>query len=617
MYTVAEVWDIQLPCSTIKLKPPEPIDKKIYAERIKTFSVKGYEVYAKIHEKLANLSTDVESPMLASLKKVLHRDQLIFKHRVEVVYTLLGSSEIYETEINDAMLMMQKELADSIELWGPRLNEATIQAKSIQKNEHVQQIDSLDETDVEINDFEFDLDADLATKADELPVGKKVDKKMIKRLISTLLPSSSDQNTLATPFSPHEHFCIPIGQFPVLVHDQDLSSIISYNLMSYDYKKSLENLILPQPSSSSNSPSLKRRNQSEGSIENDDKDAKDSSKKPNTAQQHIEIHVQDSTTQFTCKIYFAKEFDELRSRCLMQGCSSDTRSNDSSPTAKKIQVDEIRKSFARSLSQSEKWEARGGKSGSKFSKTSDNRFILKEMSKQDLGEFDKGGFAPKYFEYVNSCIQKDVPTLLAKIFGVYKVVIKKKESVVERAVLVIENLFCDRRIVNKYDLKGSERNRLVDPTGQIGETVLLDENLIKGKTKIILFIIQYLLFSIEASWTKPLYILSHSKAVLREAICRDASFLEKNCVMDYSLLVGIDENFLILGIIDYIRKFTIDKRIESYLKQVVDPRLPTIVNPSIYKNRFIEAMDRYFLAIPDRWEGLMQTQTWTLSLPII
>lgn len=75
--------------------------------------------------------------------------------------------------------------------------------------------------------------------------------------------------------------------------------------------------------------------------------------------------------------------------------------------------------------------------------------------------------------------------------------------------------------------------------------------------------------------------------------------------MDYSLLVGLHEKELIVGIIDYIRKFTIDKRIESYFKQVVDQsRLPTIVSPNVYKTRFIEAMDRYFLGVPDRWEGL-------------
>ena len=81
--------------------------------------------------------------------------------------------------------------------------------------------------------------------------------------------------------------------------------------------------------------------------------------------------------------------------------------------------------------------------------------------------------------------------------------------------------------------------------------------------------------------------------------------------MDYSLLVGLAENNnLIVGIIDYIRKFTLDKRIESYIKQVVDQsKLPTIVSPNVYKNRFIDAMDRYFLAVPDRWEDIMKTNT--------
>lgn len=47
----------------------------------------------------------------------------------------------------------------------------------------------------------------------------------------------------------------------------------------------------------------------------------------------------------------------------------------------------------------------------------------------------------------------------------------------------MENLFVNREISNKFDLKGSERNRLVDPTHQTsGETVFLDENLIQSKS---------------------------------------------------------------------------------------------------------------------------------------
>lgn len=46
----------------------------------------------------------------------------------------------------------------------------------------------------------------------------------------------------------------------------------------------------------------------------------------------------------------------------------------------------------------------------------------------------------------------------------------------------MENLFYDYDIDSKFDLKGSLRNRLVDPNNQNGEeTVLLDENLIQSK----------------------------------------------------------------------------------------------------------------------------------------
>lgn len=465
-YNPVDVWEIKLPSLTLQLKLSELIDAKTYAEKVKSFSVKGYEVYAKIHEKLANLSTEVESPMLASLKKVLNRNQLIFKHRVEVVYTLLSSCEIYATEINDAMLMMHKELADSIEMWGPRLSEAAVQLKNTQKHEASHQA-TFDDPDDELAEFESDLDSNSMTRStDDFQMDKKekIDKKTIKRLLSTLLPSSSEQNPLTSPFSPNEHYCLPTGQFPVLVHDKDLSSIIAYSLVSKEYKKSLEHLATAQLEA-------KGSNTSDTPVETEDSLGKDVTDKKKQANHHVEVQVQDSSTQFSCKIYFAKDFDDLRSHCLKQ-----KKNEESSP---KTLGDEIRKCFARSLSQSQKWEARGGKSGSKFSKTSDDQFILKEMTKQDVVEFEK--FAPNYFNYVNECIAKKNPTLLAKIFGVYRVVIKKKDSVLEKAVLVIENLFCDRKIVNKYDLKGSERNRLVDTaTGQTEETVLLDENLIKG-----------------------------------------------------------------------------------------------------------------------------------------
>lgn len=200
--------------------------------------------------------------------------------------------------------------------------------------------------------------------------------------------------------------------------------------------------------------------------------------------------LQDQTTHFSCKTFFAREFDTLRTNFIVrEGKTSATTSESDSEKNKKFSCkrnqsqpdleaktnfdrklsghcltpnsstkmdfkefpqqmqenDDIRYEFARSLSKSAKWEARGGKSGSNFCKTlgklvrdifyfnsyrfsasiSDDRFVLKEMSIRDVNIFEN--FAPNYFVYVNNCLQKSQPTLLAKIFGVFKITIKKKE----------------------------------------------------------------------------------------------------------------------------------------------------------------------------------------------
>ena len=76
-------------------------------------------------------------------------------------------------------------------------------------------------------------------------------------------------------------------------------------------------------------------------------------------------------------------------------------------------------------------------------------------------------------------------------------------------------------------------------------------------------------------------------------------------MMDYSLLVGIDseKNELTLGIIDYVRIFTWDKKLETILKSSGlmggANRTPTVISPKLYKNRFTEAMYKYFILVPD------------------
>ena len=54
---------------------------------------------------------------------------------------------------------------------------------------------------------------------------------------------------------------------------------------------------------------------------------------------------------------------------------------------------------------------------------------------------------------------------------------------------------------------------------------------------------------------------------------------------------------------DYVRTFTLDKRLEMYLKKTAGRVLPTIVWPELYRKRFCAAMEQYFTVVPDKWAG--------------
>lgn len=79
--------------------------------------------------------------------------------------------------------------------------------------------------------------------------------------------------------------------------------------------------------------------------------------------------------------------------------------------------------------------------------------------------------------------------------------------------------------------------------------------------------------------------------------------------MDYSLLVGVDKQRkeLVFGIIDYLRQYTWDKQLETWVKaSLVVPRnaSPTVISPKEYKKRFRKFMSRYFLTVPDGWNSV-------------
>ncbi|KHJ74726.1 1-phosphatidylinositol-4-phosphate 5-kinase, partial [Oesophagostomum dentatum] len=223
------------------------------------------------------------------------------------------------------------------------------------------------------------------------------------------------------------------------------------------------------------------------------------------AAEHLEVEFQDGQASYYVKAYYAARFRLLR----------------------KLLVTEGEEAFIRSLSQSTFWTPQGGKSGSFFYRTQDDRFVVKQMSRFEIQSFIE--FAPHYFDYVKTAVVENKLTTLCKVYGVFRVGYKSKTTQLKVDILVMEYLFIN--IIMAATAKTSS------------DLVLLDENLMKDL------------------WNKQLYIYPHAKAALNQAISNDSHFLSSQHVMDYSLLVGVDETNgeLILGIVDYMRTYTLDK----------------------------------------------------------
>ncbi|KAK3841577.1 MAG: hypothetical protein J3R72DRAFT_153557 [Linnemannia gamsii] len=100
---------------------------------------------------------------------------------------------------------------------------------------------------------------------------------------------------------------------------------------------------------------------------------------------HMKFPFLDGSTMLYCKIFYMEQFHALRKAA---GCEY---------------------SYIQSLARCMKWDTSGGKSGSAFLKTRDDRFIMKQLSKVELEAFIK--FAPHYFKYMQEAIYHKVRLL--------------------------------------------------------------------------------------------------------------------------------------------------------------------------------------------------------------
>ncbi|KAE8778076.1 1-phosphatidylinositol-3-phosphate 5-kinase [Hordeum vulgare] len=376
--------------------------------------------------------------------------------------------------------------------------------------------------------------------------------------------------------APSPRFVVGPGGNVLSVSEDEISSIVSRALaISEDRRHLLDSIVESHASdtssvssegssfASSSSWSSNESSDSETGFLSDDLYNYDSSLLSSSL--HPEISVNGKANlkgKYSVICVHANQFYDLRQKC----CPSEL-------------------AYISSLSRCKKWNAQGGKSKAFFAKTMDGRFIVKQIMKTEFESFIE--FAPDYFKHVNHSLDTGSQTCLAKILGIYQVKQTRHGKEVKIDLMVMENLLFGHNVSRIYDLKGAIFSRYIADSSD-PHTVYLDQNFVEDMR------------------VSPIYIGGRTKHLLQRAIWNDTSFLTSVNVMDYSLLVGVDEqnHEFVLGIIDYLRQYTWDKQLETWVKtSLVVPKneLPTVISPREYKKRFRKFMAKYFLTVPDDW----------------
>ena len=255
------------------------------------------------------------------------------------------------------------------------------------------------------------------------------------------------------------------------------------------------------------------------------------------------------------------------------------------------------KEFLKSLKESNAWKnVSGGKSKAKFYKTKDEKYLFKSIDESEFKMFLE--IAGEYFIHMSEYLFHQMPSLLMKILGVYRIRIKKedenhKEKEENFYLMMMENLNYGLDVtkgrLNSYDLKGSEANRYINKESVKGkENVVLHDNNFK-----------------EDFNNEPIPINKTIYDLLIISVHNDTVFLSKIGVVDYSLLLHIyhddkqKKHYLRMGIIDYNRKYTWDKQLEHFAKMIINGFVvsPTITSPNKYRERFKNAIKNYFICV--------------------
>ena len=419
--------------------------------------------------------------------------------------------------------------------------------------------------------------------------------------------SSAFESTILSSVVGHCCYVIPgehlSNNCPLVVHEDEPSSVIALALGSKGYKQALDHAKdFADPTFKLSSSTSRPSGQGE-----------ESSQDRASQESHVNVTFEAEgpcgPAELSCKVYFARSFHSLRSRyCATTPAKGDRVSCDVRDAGRSESTGAFRSAsgeddFISSLRRCKQWNPTGGRSGTAWLKTADDRFVLKQISRKEMAHFLQA--AHQYFTFITTTMDSDppIPSCLAKILGLFKVTITLKRGntksgslkagsgpqvLLSQIFLLTENLLYSREervqpLTKIFDLKGSSRNRFVKEA-KPGE-VQLDDNFQAYIQKF------------------PLYLTEEAKRLLTVAVHNDTVFLTKINVMDYSLLVAVDEdsNKIIVGIIDYIRQYTYDKQAETYYKKVRDRMAMGLAGMGCVLRACTRDPNRFALHLPDDW----------------
>jgi len=289
--------------------------------------------------------------------------------------------------------------------------------------------------------------------------------------------------------------------------------------------------------------------------------------------------------------------------------------------------------FARSLYRCNRIKPSGGKSSAAFFVSQhDRRFLLKAVNRAEFKFLTTPSQAQAMFQYVDQILFDKLPSVLAHVVGLFSVSVKlhkrareskTKHFIVQRNLRF--SLQNQKRPHFVFDLKGIGNRKVRDvmpgapgqahaddsdgeaepEAGQTAAPGAADRpSGARKPSKAVLWDMNL------REWTegKPLCLLSRDLKYLEAALYNDTYFLNKQSLVDYSLLLAAAEpprgeeeaptepGVLALGIIDWLRPYTWDKHMENVVKTFAQADRPTVIEPPKYARRFLDAMGTFFVA---------------------